>query len=114
MPELKSFHPALALDASQEASQDTSQNTSQSDRHTQLRVRVRIPKEYQQEPIISRLIAQHGLTVTITAALLGANGREDGWFDLNLQGTQSQIQSALIDFSDLDLEIWCGTEEESW
>ncbi|MBW4661264.1 MAG: NIL domain-containing protein [Drouetiella hepatica Uher 2000/2452] len=82
-----------------------------SDRRTQLRVRLRIPKEYQREPIISNLITRYGLKVNITAALLGANGQEDGWFDLELDGTQAQIQSALIDLNDLDLEIWCGDDE---
>jgi ABC-type methionine transport system ATPase subunit len=85
-----------------------------SDRHTQLRVRMRIPKQYQQEPIISNLITRYGLTVNIAAALLSANGREDGWFDLRLQGTEGQIQSALIDLNDLDLEIWYDADEESW
>ena len=88
-------------------------STTSSDRHTQLRVRLRIPKEYQQEPVISNLITRYGLKVTITAALLGANGREDGWFDLELDGTQAQIQSALIDLNDLDLEIWYG-DNEGW
>ncbi|HEY9696616.1 MAG TPA: NIL domain-containing protein [Trichocoleus sp.] len=84
------------------------------DRKTQVRIRLRIPKRYQQEPIISNLISQYGLTVNIAAALLSANAREDGWFDLDLQGTTSHVQSALIYLNDLDLEIWHDTEEESW
>jgi ABC-type methionine transport system ATPase subunit len=84
------------------------------DRHTHLRVRLRIPKKYQREPIISNLITRYGLKVNIAAALLGANGREDGWFDLELQGTQAQIQSALIDLNDLDLEIWYEEDDEMW
>jgi hypothetical protein len=83
-------------------------------RRTQIRIRIRIPKRYQQEPIISNLITQHGLTVNIAAALLGANAREDGWFDLELQGTIPQIQSALLYLNDLDLEIWYDSDGESW
>jgi ABC-type methionine transport system ATPase subunit len=83
-------------------------------RQTQIRVRIRIPKEHQQNPVISNLITKYGLTVNITAALLGANGREDGWFDLDLQGSQAQIQSALIDLNDLDLEIWYDSDQDSW
>ncbi|NJR60416.1 MAG: ABC transporter [Cyanobacteria bacterium CRU_2_1] len=83
-------------------------------RRTQTRLRIRIPKRYYQEPIISNLITQHGLTVNILAALLGANAREDGWFDLELQGTVPQIQSALLYLNDLDLEIWHDNEGESW
>jgi hypothetical protein len=75
-------------------------------RPTQTRIRIRIPKDYHNEPIISRLISHHGLTVNISAALLGANARDDGWFDLELRGTGEQIRSALIYLDELDLEIW--------
>jgi ABC-type methionine transport system ATPase subunit len=92
----------------------STQSHTTSDRHAQVRVRIRIPKQYQQEPIISNLITRYGLTVNIAAALLSANGREDGWFDLALQGSELQIQSALVDLNDLDLEIWYDADEESW
>ncbi len=75
-------------------------------RPTQTRIRIRIPKTYQQEPVISRLVSHHGLTVNIAAALLGANARDDGWFDLELTGSSEQIRSALIYLDELDLEIW--------
>jgi ABC-type methionine transport system ATPase subunit len=91
-------------------------NQSDDTRHTEIRIRIRIPKQYHQEPVISHLITQHGLTVTIMAALLGANAKEDGWFDLQLQGTLSQIRAALIYINDLDLEIWYDSDaqNESW
>ncbi|MBD3883075.1 NIL domain-containing protein [Phormidium tenue FACHB-886] len=82
--------------------------------HSHVRIRIRIPKQYQREPIISNLITRHSLTVNIAAALLGANGREDGWFDLELHGSRAQIESALVYLNDLDLEIWHDTQEESW
>jgi hypothetical protein len=75
-------------------------------RPTQTRIRIRIPKSYHEEPVISRLVSQHGLTVNIAAALLGANARDDGWFDLELKGSNEQIRSALIYLDELDLEIW--------
>lgn len=86
------------------------------DRPTQSRIRVRIPKELNNEPIISRLVSHHGLTVNITAALLGANAREDGWFDLELRGTSRQIQSALTYLNEMDLEMWgeSNQEEDGW
>jgi ABC-type methionine transport system ATPase subunit len=85
-------------------------------RHTQTRIRIRIPQEYHQEPVISNLITRHQLTVTITAALLGANAKGDGWFDLQLQGSIAQIRAALIYISDLDLEVWydSDTQNETW
>lgn len=88
----------------------------EANRHTQTRVRVRIPKDLHEEPVISRLVSHHGVTVNITAALLSANARDDGWFDLELRGTIQQIQSALLYLNELDLEIWGQSlsEEDGW
>jgi ABC-type methionine transport system ATPase subunit len=84
----------------------------QKQRRRDTRIRLRIPKQYHQEPIISDLITQYHLTVNIGAALLGAGQRDDGWFDLNLQGTGDQIYSALIHLNDLGVEIWQDTEDQ--
>ena len=84
------------------------------DRLTQTRIRLRIPQQYQQEPVISRLVSDYALTISITAAMLGANGKGDGWFDLSLQGTNANIESALTYLSDLNLEIWQGGETDGW
>lgn len=83
---------------------------------TQARIRIRIPKQYHQEPIISDLIARHELTVNIQAALLTPNAREDGWFDLELRGTSEQVENALIYLNDLNLEIWHDSDahSQSW
>jgi hypothetical protein len=85
-------------------------------RPTETRIRLRIPRQLSNEPIISRLISHHGVTVNIAAALLGANGRDDGWFDLELRGTSRQIESALIYLDELDLEIWgdANAEQDGW
>lgn len=85
-------------------------------RPTQTRIRIRIPKNYHQEPVISRLISDHHLTVNISAALLGANARDDGWFDLELRGTPPQIRSAFIYLNELDLEVWQGdtAQNDGW
>ncbi|MDF5710316.1 MAG: NIL domain-containing protein [Nostoc sp. S4] len=78
------------------------------------RIRVRIPKNYHQEPVISRLISDYGLIVNITAAILGANAIGDGWFDLELKGTQAQIHSGLTYLHDLELEVWDDTKISDW
>ena len=85
-------------------------------RPTKMRVRIRIPKEYQEDPIISRLVSHHGVTVNIAAALLGANARDDGWFDLELSGSTRQLQSALTYLNELDLELWgkSDSEQDGW
>lgn len=73
---------------------------------TQLRIKLRIPAQRRQEPIISHLIAQHGLSVNITAARLSPDLQEDGWFDLELRGTPQQLQQALAYLQSLNITIW--------
>ena len=86
------------------------------DRSTTTRLTIRIPKNLHEQPVISRLVSHHGVTVNITAALLGANGGDDGWFDLEIQGRGSQIQSALTYLNELDLDIWTKStaEQDGW
>ncbi|MBW4677986.1 MAG: NIL domain-containing protein [Desmonostoc geniculatum HA4340-LM1] len=81
---------------------------------TNKRIRLRIPKDYHQEPVISRLVSDYNLTVNITAAILGANAIGDGWFDLELKGTEAQIQSGLAYLHDLELEVWDETKASDW
>ena len=85
-------------------------------RRTTTRIAMRVPRSCYGEPIISRLSCEHGLTVTIIAALLGESPEDDGWFTLELTGTTQQIQSGIIYLEELDLEIWDKTavEDESW
>ncbi|HEY9652831.1 MAG TPA: NIL domain-containing protein [Coleofasciculaceae cyanobacterium] len=79
------------------------------------RLRIRVPKKYSDEPIISRLISDYGVTVNIAAALLGANARDDGWFDLELHGNPDQIQEAVRYLNKMDVEIWgVNTEDDTW
>ncbi|XWK87960.1 MAG: NIL domain-containing protein [Phormidium sp.] len=92
-------------------------NSVADDRPTQTRIRIKIPQKYHQEPVISRLISDHKLTVNLNQALLGANASNDGWFDLDLQGSTRQIQSALIYLAEMDIEIWSKStdpEAEIW
>ncbi|MBD6618663.1 ABC transporter [Komarekiella sp. 'clone 1'] len=87
---------------------------SDNDTLTNQRIRVRIPKDYHQEPVISRLVSDYGLTVNITAAILGANAVGDGWFDLDIQGTNKQIHNGLTYLHDLELEVWDNTKIADW
>ncbi len=81
---------------------------------TQKRIRVRIPRNYHQEPVISRLVSDFGLTVNITAAVLGANAIGDGWFDLGLQGSATQIENGLTYLKNLALEVWDNNQTGIW
>ena len=108
----------LASDDFQNDSLQPGKSTTQlgANRLTQTRIKIHIPKDLHEEPVISRLVSEHGVTVNIAAALLGANVRDDGWFDLELRGTASQIQSALTYLDELDLEIWGQStpQEDGW
>lgn len=83
-------------------------------RLTQTSIRVRIPKNHHQDPVISRLVSQYGLTVNITAAILGANANGDGWFALELKGSHVNIQNALTYLHELDFELWHEHETDGW
>ncbi|HEY9762848.1 MAG TPA: NIL domain-containing protein [Trichocoleus sp.] len=77
-----------------------------------LRVRVRIPKDQQEQPVLSHLISQHGITITIRAALLSPNAPDDGWFDLELQAPSDQIRSAILELYELGADLWPWPDEE--
>jgi hypothetical protein len=77
------------------------------------RIRVRITKEYHQEPVISRLVSDYGLTINIRAAFLGQDAT-DGWFDLDLQGDESQIANGLMYLQELKLEVWDNDRIGDW
>ncbi|MCU0551419.1 MAG: NIL domain-containing protein [Leptolyngbya sp. Prado105] len=83
-------------------------------RTTEHRIRLRIPQQYHQEPVISQLVSQYHLTINITAAILGANASGDGWFDLVLMGSNTNIQAALSYLDELGLEVWQGEESDGW
>jgi ABC-type methionine transport system ATPase subunit len=85
-------------------------------RLTQTQITMRVPQNYHKEPIISRLVSDHGVTVNVIAAILGENAKEDGWFNLELEGTSHQIQSALVYLEELDLEIWdkSSSDDDTW
>ncbi len=78
----------------------------QDNRPTEIELKLRVPQNYHQEPIISQLISEYQLKVIFLAAILGKNGQGDGWFDIKLLGTFQQINNALIYLSELDIEIW--------
>jgi NIL domain len=78
------------------------------------RIRLRIPKDYHSQPVISRLVSDYGLTVNITAAVRSANAVGDGWFDLDLQGTIGQIDRALGYLHELGLQIWDNNSDRRY
>ncbi|NJL49237.1 MAG: ABC transporter [Leptolyngbyaceae cyanobacterium SM2_5_2] len=71
---------------------------------------MRIPKARHSDPVISNLINRYGLKVTILGAFLGANGQEDGWFDLAISGQAATVHEALLDLVEIDADLWFNTE----
>jgi ABC-type methionine transport system ATPase subunit len=78
------------------------------------RIRIRITQDHHQEPVISRLVSESGLTVNIKAAILGQNAVGDGWFDLDIQGTETQIENGLTYLRELKLQIWDENSISDW
>ena len=54
------------------------------------------------------------LTVNIKAAILGQNAVGDGWFELDLQGRETQIQNGLNYLQELKLQIWDENTNSDW
>jgi EAL domain-containing protein (putative c-di-GMP-specific phosphodiesterase class I) len=86
---------------------------SQAERMIPKRLRVCIPQDYYQEPVLSRLTYDYGILVNITSAMLGPNTGGQGWFDLELRGTPQQILNGLVYLQALDLKIWHISHPES-
>ncbi|WP_193198464.1 NIL domain-containing protein [Nostoc sp. MG11] len=66
---------------------------------------IRIPQHYHRQPIISRLISSYDLTVNIAAALLKVDSIDDGWFNLEIQGSFQQVEAGIAYLQKLDIEI---------
>lgn len=87
---------------------------SANDTLTHKQIRVRIPKDYHEEPVISRLVSDYDLVINIRAAILGANAIGDGWFDLDLQGSSENIKLGITYLQNLALEVWDNNQKPSW
>ncbi|BAT54455.1 hypothetical protein NOS3756_34250 [Nostoc sp. NIES-3756] len=66
---------------------------------------IRIPQFYHRQPVISRLISRYGLTVNITAAFLDADTKKDGWFNLEIQGSEEDVKAGIEYLQTLSIEV---------
>lgn len=66
---------------------------------------IRIPQHYHRQPIISQLVSRYDLIVNIAAALLKVDTRDDGWFNLEIQGCFQQVEAGIAYLQKLDIEI---------
>ncbi|MEA5597158.1 NIL domain-containing protein [Rivularia sp. UHCC 0363] len=81
---------------------------------TQKQIRVRIPKDYHDQPVISHLVSDYHLEINIRSAILGGNAIGDGWFVLDLQGTDQHIKLAINYLHNLALEVWDNHQSYTW
>ncbi|BCL39149.1 NIL domain-containing protein [Nostoc sp. MS1] len=66
---------------------------------------IRVPQFYHRQPVLSRLISRYGLTVNITAAFLDADTKKDGWFNLEIQGKEEDVNAAIEYLQTLTIEV---------
>ncbi|BAW95937.1 hypothetical protein NIES970_08560 [[Synechococcus] sp. NIES-970] len=76
------------------------------DRHTQINILVQIPKQYQQDPIITQLAVKFAVQVNILAATLGRDTSVSGWFDLQISGTDQAIKNTLLYLQDHNISVY--------
>ncbi|NMG05658.1 hypothetical protein DP117_01810 [Brasilonema sp. UFV-L1] len=90
--------------------------TFRSSNTTQIRLRLHISNHYSTEPVISRLMAIHGLVINITGAMLGKHTGGEGRFDLEICGTVPEIRRGLAYLESLNLKIVGkpNTDGDSW
>jgi len=66
---------------------------------------IHIPQFYHRQPILSQLISLYGLTVNITAAFLDANTKKDGWFNLEIQGSEQDVKAGIEYLQALSIKV---------
>ncbi|MEN9207284.1 MAG: NIL domain-containing protein [Gloeomargarita sp. GMQP_bins_120] len=77
-------------------------------------IHVRIPKAACDVPILSGLVSGYGLVVNLRAGLLSPTHEDDGWFDLEVQGTAEQIAQGLDYLRQRGIQVWQGNHQEDW
>lgn len=77
-------------------------------------IHVRIPKAACDVPILFGLVSAHGLVVNLRGGLLSPSHEDDGWFDLDVQGTPAQIQSGLDYLRQQGLQVWQQEAKADW
>lgn len=68
-------------------------------------IHIRIPQHYHRQPIVSRLISRYDLIINIASALLEDHAKNDGLFNLEIQGDSQQVEAGLTYLQELNIEI---------
>ncbi|MBW4507692.1 MAG: NIL domain-containing protein [Scytonematopsis contorta HA4267-MV1] len=72
---------------------------------TPLKSLIKMPGNYHRQPVISRLVSRYGLTLNITAASLGHNHENDGWFEIEMSGNSEQLVLSLSYLQQLGVDV---------
>ncbi|KAB8331617.1 NIL domain-containing protein [Scytonema tolypothrichoides VB-61278] len=68
-------------------------------------IHIRIPQHYHRQPIVSRLISRYDLIINIASALLETHAKDDGLFNLEIQGVSQRLEAGLSYLQELNIEI---------
>lgn len=71
-----------------------------------LRLHLQIPAQYHPQPVLSDLIQDCGVAITILGATLPSQGGQDGWFDLEFWGLRSQLEAVLSTLNRSNCGLW--------
>jgi hypothetical protein len=71
-----------------------------------IRLQLHIPSGLHPQPVISDLVKDHGVAITILSASLPSQGEHDGWFELELWGLPRQLEATLDSLNGADCETW--------
>lgn len=71
-----------------------------------LRLKLHIPAQYHPQPVLSGLVKDCGVAITILSASLPSQGDQGGWFDLELWGLRSQLEAVIATLNQSGCGLW--------
>ncbi|MFQ4136968.1 NIL domain-containing protein [Nodosilinea sp. PGN35] len=71
-----------------------------------VRLQIHIPAHCHPQPVISNLVKDHDVAVTILSASLPSQGEHDGWFELELWGLPTRLEAAVATLNQSDCALW--------
>ncbi len=77
-------------------------------------LRLRIPAELHDQPVLSALVREFNLHLNIVSALLSQTDRASGWFHVTLQGSDATLQAALAWLEDRRVDFWLEQSQSDW
>lgn len=69
-------------------------------------LQLHIPAHCHPQPVISDLVKDYDVAITILSASLPSQGDRDGWFELELWGLPQQLEAAVATLNQSDFALW--------